>query len=432
MSKAETLKIEYVDIDRIAPFENNPRIHPEKQIRMLVASISKSGFNNPLLVAPAKGGKHELIAGHGRVEAARRLSITSLPAIVLGHLNANERRAYCIADNAIMLKGEWSLDLLQSELAFQMDWDCEFNADAFGFEIGEADALIKGARREADANQEQPVEEPDRKEEAITKRGTLWNVGPHRILCGDALDEGCWSALMQNEKANVTISDMPFNVPIRGHVSGSGRHSEFAMASGEMSEDEFARFVSDALELQSRYAHDRSLSYQFIDWRSVELMIREGRRHYDALINLCVWVKSAAGMGSFLRSRHELICVFRKGKATHRNNVELGKHGRYRTNVWEYPGCTGFSAEREDNLAMHPTVKNIEMIADAIMDSTAHGDIVVDAFLGSGTTALAAQRAGRVCRGIEIDPHYCDLAVRRLVIALGEKAVDQDGRPFPA
>jgi DNA modification methylase len=428
----EALEVIELSLDKIEPYDDNPRDHPDEQIAMLKKSVNKHGFNNPVLIGPADdvAGKHELIAGHARLQAAKQLGMSTVPAIILSHLDGNERRAYRLADNAIALKGDWSMDLLQEEMAFQMEWDLEFDAEALGFEVGEADALAEAFRSEFDEEEEEAPPAPSRERDAISELGTIWQIGPHRIACGSALDPELWGELMDGREADVVISDMPFNVPVNGHVSSSGQHSEFAQASGEMSEQEFADFVRKAFELQERYARPGSLSYQFIDWRSVELMIREGRKIYERLINLCVWVKPAAGMGSLYRSRHELVCVFHKGGAPHQNNVELGKHGRFRTNVWEYAGCTGFSEDREDNLAMHPTVKNTQMIADAIMDSTAAGDLVVDAFLGSGTSALAAARTKRHCFGIEIDPHYVDLAVERLLKEVGGDAVDQKGASF--
>jgi hypothetical protein len=428
-----TDKLEVIElaIAEIAPFQQNPREHPEKQISMLMKSIQKSGFNNPVLVGRIEtaSDRHDLIAGHGRIEAAKRLGMTSVPAIVLGHLDANERRAYRVADNAIMLKGEWSIELLRQELSFQLDWDVEFDAGAIGFETGEVDAIVHADLDDEGPIQE-PVADPKRNQKPISQLGTLWKVGPHRIICGDALDPKVWKQLMGERKADVTISDMPYNVPIHGHVSGSGRHAEFATASGEMSEIEFASFIEGSFRLQAEFSRAGSLSYQFIDWRSVEAMIRIGRVAFGKLMNLCVWIKPAAGMGSLFRSQHELVCVFRKGDTPHTNNVELGKHGRFRTNVWKYDGCTGFSADRSENLAMHPTVKNTQMIADAIMDTTKHGDLVVDGFLGSGTTALAAEQTGRACFGIEIEPLYVDLSVRRLMAVSGHQAIDENGRNF--
>ncbi len=433
MKSNHELSIIMLSIEQIAPFQNNPRKHPPKQIAMLESAIRKFGFNNPLLLAPASsspGGpkkpSYELIAGHARVIAARNIGMTTLPVIILPHLSEAERRAYRIADNAIALKGEWSLELLKTELEFVYNFDVEFDAKALGFEAPEVDAILFGEEDEDSG----PGRGPDRSRAAISMLGTIWSVEHHRIMCGSSLDSDVWLSLMAGKLADLVLSDMPFNVPVSGHITGSGNFEEFAMASGELSEAEFAEMIAKALTLQAEHARDGSLSYQFIDWRSVELMIREGRKVYNTLINLCVWVKSAAGMGSTYRSQHELIPVFRKGKTSHRNNVELGKHGRYRTNIWEYSGCTGFSAERKANLAMHPTVKNTQMIADAIMDSTGPGDLVVDAFIGSGTTALAAERIGRICYGIEIDPHYTDLAVSRLIEATGGDAADQNGRSY--
>lgn len=339
LKNTEALEIVELPLEMIEPKDRSPRDHPEKELAMLQKGINKFGFNNPPLVGPVDPvtGKHELIAGHARLIAAERLGMKSVPAIILGHLDGNERRAYMLADNAIALKGEWSLELRQEEMAFQMDWDVDFDADALGFEMGEADALAEAFRSEFDEEEEGAPPAPSRDRDAISDPGTIWQIGPHRIACGSALDPDLWNELVNDRMADVVISDMPFNVPVNGHVSSSGQHSEFTQGSGEMNKAEFADFIRQAFDLQERHARPGSLSYQFIDWRSVELMIRKGRKIYESLINLCVWVKPAADMGSLYRSRHDLICVFRKGGAQHQNNVELGKHGRFRTNAWEYP-----------------------------------------------------------------------------------------------
>ncbi len=318
MNTNHNLAITMLDIDHIEPFKNNPRKHPPRQIAMLEAGIRKYGFNNPVLVGAAESNakgtgnpSHDLIAGHARIIAARNMGMMSVPAIILPHLSEAERRAYRIADNAIALKGEWSLDLLKAQILFQMNFDVEFDAGALGFEIGEIDALMFEAE-EGDGDT-QPG--PDKSASAISTLSTIWSVGPHQIICGNSLDPDVWDKLMRGRKADVVISDMPFNVSVSGHISSSGNFDEFAMASSEMSESEFADMIAKAFALQAAHARDGSLSYQFIDWRSVEVMIREGRKIYDALINLCVWVKPAAGMGFLYRSQHELVCVFRNGKS---------------------------------------------------------------------------------------------------------------------
>ena len=234
---------------------------------------------------------------------------------------------------------------------------------------------------------------------------------------------------MKGKRAAIILSDPPYNVRIDGNVCGNGsiQHREFQMASGEMSEAEFIRFLSTSLRLFAKYSVSGSIHYLFIDWRHLRELLAAGGEAYDSLLNLCVWVKDNGGMGSFYRSQHELILVFRNGKGPHRNNVQLGKFGRYRTNVWEYPGINTMSKQGDEGnlLALHPTVKPVQMIADAILDASARNEIVLDGFLGSGSTLLAAERVGRICYGIEIDPLYVDVAIRRWQRYTGDQATLQ-------
>jgi DNA modification methylase len=232
---------------------------------------------------------------------------------------------------------------------------------------------------------------------------------------------------MENHRANAVFVDPPYNVPIDGHVTGNGaiQHREFAMAAGEMSKHEFISFLESSLGLLARYSQTGSVHYVCMDWRHMGELLAAGDRAYSELLNLCIWSKDRGGMGSFYRSQHELVFVFKNGKGTHRNNVQLGKYGRNRTNVWQYPSVNTFSKQGDEGnlLALHPTVKPIALVADALLDSSARGQIVLDAFLGSGTTLMAAERVGRVCHSMELDPLYVDTAIRRWQRYTGDTAV---------
>jgi DNA modification methylase len=302
--------------------------------------------------------------------------------------------------------------------------DLGFEVAITGFEVGEIDLILQEAAAEQKA-EEEPVEiSPG---PAVTKPGDIWLLGDHRLICGDALEGSTYSALMGGQKADVVFADPPYNVKIDGNVCGKGaiRHREFAMASGEMSESEFVDFLSSSLSLLERHSSDGSVHFICMDWRHAAEVLLAGKRAYDTLLNLCVWTKDNGGMGSFYRSQHELVFVFRKGKGSHRNNVQLGRFGRNRTNVWRYPGVNTLSKSGSEGnlLALHPTVKPVAMIADAILDCSARGDIVLDNFAGVGSTILAAEKVGRVCYAIEIDPLYIDTAVKRWEKHTGEKAV---------
>ena len=259
----------------------------------------------------------------------------------------------------------------------------------------------------------------------ITRPGDLWQLGEHRVLCADATQEEFYVSLLQGEGVQMVFADPPYNVPISGHVSGLGcvQHSEFPMASGEMSDAAFTAFLTTILELVQSHSSDGAIAFICMDWRHLHELLIAGRAIKLTLKNLCVWVKTNAGMGTFYRSQHELIAAFKLGDGPHINSFELGQHGRRRTNVWTYPGFNAFGAGRDAALAMHPTVKPVALIADAIKDCSKRNGLILDPFLGSVTTILAAEVTGRRAAGLELDPGYVDCAVRRWQRATGNAAV---------
>ena len=249
----------------------------------------------------------------------------------------------------------------------------------------------------------------------VSEPGDLWCLGEHRLLCGDATDAAAFKTLMGDDRAQMVFIDPPYNVPIDGHVCGSGaiKHREFAMASGEMTEDEFTTFLKNVFRQITRHSEDGSIHFVCMDWRHLHEIVSAGRAVYSDLKNLCVWNKDNGGMGSLYRSKHELVFVFKHGDARHINNVELGRHGRYRTNVWDYPGVNTLRNGRLEELAMHPTVKPVQLVADAILDCSTRGSIILDCFGGSGTTLVAAEQTRRHARLMELDPHYVDVIIQR-------------------
>jgi len=405
-------------VNSLTPYANNPRTHSKKQIRQIADSIVEFGWTNPVLV----DGEGGVIAGHGRIEAAKLLGIVEVPVMSLEHLSEAQKRAYIIADNKFAENAGWDEGLLAIELQGLID--LSFDVSLTGFEMGEVDNLLIGdITDEADTRDELPEIEDGA--DVVTELGDLWLLGNHRVLCADATKRESFALLMEDERAQMVFTDPPYNVKIDGHVSGLGehRHREFAMASGEMSEGQFTGFLSDVLCNTAEFSTDGSIHYVCMDWAHLYELLTAGRKSYDELKNICVWAKTNGGTGSLYRSQHEMVAVFKKGRAPHINNVELGRHGRYRTNVWSYAGMNSFGAERDDALAMHPTVKPVALVEDAILDCSDRKGIVVDAFLGSGTTLIAAESAGRRCFGLELDPQYVDLIVRRWQATTGEKAV---------
>jgi len=414
------MKIENTAVRELRPHPNNARTHSKKQVRQIANSIAKFGFCNPVLVDDS----NHIIAGHGRVEAAKLLGIDAVPTCRLSHLREAERRAYVLADNKLAEKAGWDKELLAIELhgLIELDVDIELT----GFEMSEIDLILEEVREASgvasgpeDAAPE-PLSGPP-----VSQPGDLWVLGAHRLLCGNAQEQAAYEALLEGAKADFIFTDPPYNVAIDGHVSGLGRvrHREFMMASGEMTEGEFSAFLKTVFGLLVANSVDGSIHQICMDWRHSWEMLAAGRMVYSGLKNLCVWNKTNAGMGSFYRSKHELVFVWKSGTAAHINNFELGQHGRHRTNVWDYAGVNTMRAGRLEELAMHPTVKPVALVIDAIKDCSRRSSLVLDPFCGSGTILIAAERTGRKARALEIDPHYVDVAVRRWQTYTGKAAV---------
>jgi DNA modification methylase len=415
------LAVRYSPIAALRLDPQNPRRHGRKQVRQIAKSIASFGFNVPVLV----DAEQSVIAGHGRVLAAKELGWAEVPVIAIDHLDAAQRRAFQIADNRLTENAAWDDRLLAEQLKELSILNLSFDLEATGFDIGEIDLRIESLDKKPQPDD--PADQvPVVQKQAVSRIGDLWQLGRHRVLCGNAQDRSSFAALMECKTADLVFTDPPFNVRIAGHVSGLGAvcHREFPMASGEMTEAEFTRFLAAAFEQLRAFSRPGSVHFICIDWRHLRELSAAGKDIYGALANLCIWVKTNGGMGSLYRSQHELIAVFKNGKAPHRNNVALGRHGRNRTNVWTYPGATGFGRQNEEGvlLSLHPTVKPVALVADAILDCSSRGDLVLDAFLGSGTTLIAAERTGRRCCGIELDPLYADTIIRRWQAYAGEIA----------
>ena len=420
--KAGSVAVEPMAVSRLRPYPRNARTHSKKQIRQIADSIQKFGFTNPVLISD----DGEIIAGHGRVEAAKLLGMQSVPTLRLSHLDAAQRRAYVIADNKLALNAGWDREVLAIEL--QALIDLEFDVEITGFSLAEVDLLIDEAREaspdpeHAADNEVPPLTDPA---SAVTRCGDLWLLDRHRLLCGDSRHAETFHHLLQDERADLIFTDPPYNVPIDGHVCGLGRirHREFAMGAGEMSR---ARPSRPSCKRRSAMpprsaatAPSPSCAWTGATWASFSPL---GRRFFSELKNLCVWNKTNGGMGSFYRSKHELVLVFKHGSAPHTNTFGLGDTGRYRTNVWDYAGVNTLRPGRAEELAMHPTVKPVALVAEAIKDCSKRGEIVLDPFAGSGTTLMAAEKTGRRARLVEFDPAYCDQIVRRFEQVTGKQA----------
>jgi DNA modification methylase len=413
-------KIERRPIAALHLDPKNARKHSPAQIGQIAKSIGVFGFLVPVLVDRSE----KIVAGHGRVLAALRLGWKEVPVICIEHLTVAQARAFAIADNRLTENSTWDEKLLAVHLKELSDLDLDFDIDVTGFSLGEIDLRIANGTEQAEDNSADDVPLPG---VAVSQLGDLWNLGKHCQLCGDALKAESYNTLLQGEQANIVFADVPYNVRVDGHISGNGKikHREFVQASGEMSEAEFIAFLQTAFEQMAEASVAGAVHFICIDWRHLFELLTAGRAAYSEFLNLCVWAKPTGGMGSLYRSQHELVAVFKAGKARHVNNVSLGKYGRNRTNVWQYPGVTPFGRQTDEGnlLALHPTVKPVRLVADALLDCSARGDIVLDPFLGSGSTLIAAEKVGRICYGMDLDPGYVDTAIRRWQAWTGEKAV---------
>ncbi|MGE0760426.1 MAG: site-specific DNA-methyltransferase [Pirellulaceae bacterium] len=396
-------------ISEIKPYANNPRKHSKRQIKLLADSLREIGFRRPLVVD--RDGV--LVVGHGLLEAAKYLGYETVPVVRCDDLTPEQIRKYRIFDNRIAELAEWDTPRLAVELQGLIELD--YNLDLTGFEPAEIDNILRLGDEETEADEADEIPEPDEARPAVSRVGDLWHLGDHCLCCGDARDPAAYKAVLGTKKAQMVITDPPYNVHVPGHVSGQGKtkHPDFLMGSGEMKPKAFTEFLNVTTALLTSHSVNGSIHFIFMDFRHTSELLEATRPVYGAPLNLAVWTKTNGGMGSLYRSMHELVFVFKNGKTRHINNVALGKYGRYRTNVWHYPGMNSFGKHRDEQLAMHPTVKPVALVADAILDVSTRRGLVLDPFAGSGTTIIAAERTGRRAAAIELDPVYVDVAIRR-------------------
>lgn len=418
--------IENLTVASLKPHGSNPRKHSKKQIKQIGESIRTFGFRVPVLVDE----QNRLICGHGRVKACQLLGMETVPAIRATGLNESEIRAFMIADNRLAENAQWDDILLSENFDFLTDAMPDFNLEVTGFEYGEIENLI--LQDKEPGSHEPPI--PERENGVpVTRGGDVWLLGDHRIVCGDSREASTYQRLFIHEKkAAIVFTDPPYNLSSReiGQTCES-THGDFAMGAGEMSRQEFTGFLKSIFALLKDHSADGSIHYICMDWRHIEEMMAAGNQVYDELKNLCVWVKSTGGMGTFYRSQHELVFVFKSGKGKHQNHFQLGQHGRYRSNVWNHPSVMhlkgrGGDKSGKEALKLHPTIKPVALIEDALRDCSRRGEIVLDSFLGSGSTLLAADNTGRICYGVELSPRYVDVAVTRWQDWTGDAAIHEE------
>ena len=417
------LTVTYRERTALKPHPQNPNTHNPKQVERIARSIREFGWTNPIIVDE----EDRVIAGHGRLLAAAKLGIDTVPTICLAHLSAAQRRAYRILDNRLSeVGGTWDKRLLALEHEAIQLLDPEFDLTSTGFELDDIEIMFDSL---IEVSEDDPPE-PDWTSPAVARPGDLWLLGEHRLYCGDARMKASFEALLGEEKAQMVIVDAPYNVRINGNCVAKGKHREFIMASGEMSRTEFAGFLTKVFGHLITFSQNGSLHYLFMDWRHMPEMVL-ATSQYAEQKNLIVWDKISAGMGTCYRSQHELIWMMKNGTAPHINNFLLGQKCRHRTNVWSYPGLNGAAPGRKELLALHPTVKPLALISDAIKDCSTKGGLILDCFAGSGTVIIAAERTGRRAAAMELDAHYVDVAIRRWQTDTGQKAIlAHDGRSF--
>ena len=415
------LQIEYLPVAALIANELNPKIHPDRQINALARAIGEVGFVSPIIVDQDS----RIVAGHGRVLAAKKVGLSEVPAVRLEHLNDHQLRALMLADNRLSELGSTDQVLLAENLKLLtvegLDLDVEA---ATAFTMGEIDKIIHDANEAQDDDPDDLIEGVETGP-AVNRLGDLWDLGGrHRLICGSSLEPEVWQLLMNGEKAAMSCNDFPYNVPIAGHVSRRAGVANFAMACGEMDRDQFTEFEEKVFRLIAAHSGPASIHFAFCDWRHLIEMQTAGEAVFSELKNVCIWDKGRGSLGSLYRSAYEMVFCWKLGRGRSRNNVALGRYGRNRENLWRYPGVGTFRHSDEgDLLQLHVTPKPVRMIADAILDVTARSDIVIDAFLGSGTTIIAAERVGRRCFGIEIDPDFADIIIRRWQRHSGEAAI---------
>jgi DNA modification methylase len=393
----------------LIPSPRNARTHSKKQVRQISNSILQFGWTCPIL-ADEEGN---IIAGHGRYLAALELGLKEVPVAVLNGLTAVQKRALALADNKIAANAGTDRKILAAELGELAVLLPDINLDISitGFEAAEIDGLMGDL---VDSERDPADELPQIANKPVSKLDDLWQLGQHRLFCGDSCEEPAVRALMDRDQAAMIFADPPFNVRIKATVGrGKIKHPEFAQGSGEMSDVEFVVFLKKWMRLAAQFSEEGSIHFICMDWRHLGQTLASGEGVYTEFKNLVVWAKTTAGMGSFYRSQHEFIFVFKNGVGPHQNNIELGRHGRNRSNVWSHAGVNTFRAGRLEELSIHPTVKPVALVADAMRDCSRRGQIVFDPFMGSGTTILAAEKVGRRAYGLEIDPLYIDAAVKR-------------------
>jgi hypothetical protein len=428
-----TLAIEYRSISSLRPDPGNPRRHDERQVQQIARSIEVFGFNVPILI----NEESQVVAGHGRLLASKLLGLTEVPTIRLEHLTSTQARGFMIADNRLTENAEWDNRMLGEQLKILSEAEIDFSLEITGFDMGEIDLIVENVAP-ATAGKDDPADAiPDSgAKPQVTQAGNCWILGRHRVHCGDARNDSAYSALLQGRTAEMVFTAPQYNDASNGDVTGLGKihHPDSAAALRETSAYDSIDFLKHVVTHLARHSVDGALQYICMDWRHSAELLAAATAAYTEFKSLCVWVKDSAAHGSLYRSQHELVFVFKVGNKPHRNNNQRRQcEGHRKSNVWNYRRVKSPTRSADEgNLSdLQPTIRPVEMVADAILVGTARGDIVLDPFLRCGTTVIAAERTGRVCYGIELNPLCVDTIVRRWQAFTGQSAVEEStGKTF--
>ncbi len=414
-----TLQIEYRKLTELSGLDQTLRVHNHAQQRKIAAFTSAYGPLRPILIAP----DGRIVDGVALAQTLQAQNYEEVPVVVVHGRSPEELRLIRLGLNRLAEDAAWNKAALASE--FRELLALSFDVELAGFDAVEIDMAL-AIEDELGAGEVEDAPPAPRAGATVAQPGDLWLLGEHRLFCGDARDAAALARLMGEDRARMVFTDPPYNVPINGFVAGRGRHREFEVGSGEMTEDEFVTFLTQALTAMTPHLVDGAILDVCMDWRHSAEVLAAIKGAGLTLMNLCVWAKTNAGMGTFYRSQHELVWIAKHGSAPHTNNFELGQKGRSRSNLWTYRGMNAVGAERDELIKLHPTVKPAALVVDAIKDVSGRGEIVLDPFLGSGTTLIAAERTGRRGYGLELDPAYADVILRRYAAETGRIPVLAD------
>ena len=413
------MEIKSVKIEEIKQNRKELRKFTDSEIEITTKVVKRFGFQVPIII----DNKNQVVLGAALLKAALNLNMEEVPVVEVQNLSEKELNTFTIAINKISMMGELDLENFAydiQELLF--DIDLNLTPEELGFSSIEMDNLLFTCGFEdGDDKEDTPIVKDIEKVNVVAKIGDIIKLGRHILYCGDALQEESYQKLIGDEKADLVITDPPYNVKIQGNVTKQKQHKDFVQASGEMTPEEFTKFLNNAFSRLKNFSTPSSLHYIFMDWKHLQEVQSATKDVYDKLLNICVWNKLKGGMGSFYRSQHEFCLVYKNKAGSYCNNIELGKNGRNRTNVWDYPGMSTSNKQAKKLRELHPTVKPVAMLMDIMLDASNYGDLVLDCFGGSGSTLMAAQECGRRARIIEISPEYCDIIIHRWEELTGEK-----------